>query len=270
MTKLVDSTGSPKVKASPDLKKINKDEKHISGQNVIFDANILEEMMNEAEEASVDVMKVQDAFKSGQVITEHRERLDLREARSLFLRFGGAGDGPLPTSKEQVQKLHPDIVNVYRNNQIGTFHNSRPTRCVFVEFDSEDICEKAKSKLAATRFGDQEINVDYMGKKSKSWKPEPNLPATNLNKWKLCIRGSLEKMTEEILKTMFPKSDSVEIAENKDVGYITFKSIVDAKMAFDDSDGLKDREGRKLTVVYVDDTIKPKKKKKKKNKKKEN
>merc|ERR1711974_476295 len=44
--------------------------------------------------------------------------------------------------------------------------------CIFVEFDSEDICEKAKSKLAATRFGDREIYVDYMGKKSKSWKPE--------------------------------------------------------------------------------------------------
>jgi len=263
MTKLVKSTGSSKKKQHVDLRKINKAKKQkISAQKENVDAKINKEEMKVKESKKAETMKVKNAFKSGQVKIEQQERLELRDARSLFLRFT---DGSLPTSVEQVQKLHPDIVNVRCSHR--SMKQKSGMKFVFAEFENEDLCVKAKAKLATTRFGDQEIYVDYMGKKSKN--PGKTKPVSNLNLTKLCIRGLPEKMTKELLKKMFPKSQSVEIVErHEDIGFINFSNMADAKKAFDDSVALNDQAGPKMIVVYADKKeIKKKDEKKKIDKK---
>ena len=144
----------------------------------------------------------------------------------------------------------------------------------FVEFSTEAECEKAKNKLATSRFQGNELFVDFVGAKSKKQlsKPDPK----RLNPTRLFVCGLAPGVTKTALKEMFPKCSSAEIPERSkrkgtSFGFVQFSSPADAKAAFDASQGLS-LNGFNITVLFAkitDDKEKIAQNKEKKRKQKE-
>ena len=174
-----------------------------------------------------------------------------------------------------MQDLHSDIRFVRTPRTASKKKDSGIAfHYAFVEFSTEAECEKAKNKLATSRFQGNELFVDFVGAKSKKQlsKPDPK----RLNPTRLFVCGLAPGVTKTALKEMFPKCSSAEIPERSkrkgtSFGFVQFSSPADAKAAFDASQGLS-LNGFNITVLFAkitDDKEKIAQNKEKKRKQKE-
>jgi len=175
--------------------------------------------------------------------------------------------------------LHSDIKFVRTPRTAGKKNKvdaSQSFTYAFIEFSTEEETNKAKNKLATSRFKGSELYVDFVGKKSKSAKKE--VKGERLNPTRLFICGLAPGVTKGALKEMFPKCCGADIPSNSakkgtPFGFVQFSNPGDAKSAFDAAKDL-DIAGHKISVFYAkisedkDKILAQKDKKRKKNEEK--
>jgi len=84
--------------------------------------------------------------------TKGKKETKRKNSRSLFIKFLSL---PLPTTKEEVQALHPGIKEVKVKFKQGSFSHA------FVEFSTKEECIAAKEELSSMKLEGREIRVDF-------------------------------------------------------------------------------------------------------------
>jgi len=174
-----------------------------------------------------------------------------QDARTLYVRFSEK----FPPSVEHIQELHPDIKFV-RAPRLATKKGGKDgIRFAFVEFNDEEACKSAKTKLDATQYKGKELFVDFVGEKSKKKKTGG---VQELNPTRLFVVGLAPGVSKNNLKEMFPKAGHAEIPQKSkkkgtSFGFVQFSNAADAKAAFDAAQDLS-VNGHKITVLYAKTT----------------
>jgi len=86
-----------------------------------------------------------------------------KKSRSLFIKFLSL---PLPTTKEEVQALHPGIKEVKVKFIQGSFSHA------YVEFSTKEECIAAKEELSSMKLEGREIMVDFVSGTPKNDREE--------------------------------------------------------------------------------------------------
>jgi len=216
--------------------------------------------------------KVRQSISNGELIKDEVMRLSQRDSRSLYIRFTSTN---LPTSSEEIKKLHPEIKFV-RTPRVKQNGDKIGFGYAFVEFGSEADCKAAKTKLGTTQFKGSELYVDFVGEKSKKMKGGAVKDKASFNPTRLFVSGLVSGVTKTNLKEMFPKSASADIPISSrkskkatSYGFVQFSSPSDAKAAFDAAQNLE-ISGHPITVLFAkrteqkDEVVKKKKAEKRK------
>jgi len=175
-----------------------------------------------------------------------------KNVRTLYIRFSEN----FPNSLTEIEEIHSEIKNVraprMAAKQAG---KNQLIKFAFIEFENEEICQKAKTKLTTTQFKGKELFVDFVREKDKK---EGSKEKAQINPTRLYVSGLTSGVTEENLKDMFSKSSGAEIPRaSKDkgttYGFIQFSNPEDAKSAFDDAKDLS-ISGHPITVLFATKT----------------
>ena len=193
------------------------------------------------------------AMVTGELDKDEQERKTERDLRTLYIRFKEAG----PTDEEEIMKLDKTI-KLVRIPRQGKAKEKKDVRYCFVEFSDEAECEAAKDILASN----PNHYVDFVGVKSKAKQSGLGAKQMPINPTRLHVSGLVEGVTEEKLKSLFPKSVSAiipkgSIRKGGVYGFVQFGNPGDAKAAFDAANKLKvegsEKEGgaTHLTVLFA-------------------
>ena len=189
---------------------------------------------------------------TGELDKNEIKRKTERDSRTLYVRFKSSG----PNDEAEIYKLDTNIKLVRCPRQgKKSKENKKEIKYCFVEFSDEAACEAAKDKLASN----PDHFVDFVGVKSKGHTNGTKSKNMPINPTRLHVSGLVEGITEEKLKSLFPKCVSSLIPKNSvrkggKYGFVQFSSPADAKAAFDAANKLKieSSEGAThLTVVFA-------------------
>jgi len=193
-------------------------------------------------------------------IQEDEKRRAERDLRSLFIK-GLAAD----VSEDEIRALSKDIVEVrvhisyYHNKFIkqtdGKSVKKIRSKYAFIEFSSEAAVETNKPSLEGKKVGDQEIVVDYVGSKSKHNSNQERVQK-DVDPLKLYVTGFPTTITEDGLKSLFPKSISIHMPHRSKskqplgFAFVFFGNDKDAKDAHDRLHDSK-HDGHQLVVLFA-------------------
>eukprot|EP00094_Tigriopus_californicus_P001109 TCALIF_01073-PA protein Name:"Similar to NCL Nucleolin (Gallus gallus)" AED:0.00 eAED:0.00 QI:202/1/0.5/1/1/1/2/0/355 len=192
---------------------------------------------------------VRQAIATGEIAQDELKRKADRDARTLYVAFKA---DKLPTTIEEIEKLHPDIklVRILRQSKKA---NSTIRYC-FMEFASEKVCEKAKTVLSLKEYNGGRLAVDFVGAKSKIQRG-PKSAMRPVNPTKLFVSGLAKGLTEDKLRELFPKASRTiiparSVRKGSTFGFAQFNNPAEAKEAFNASQNLE-FDGHHLTVLFA-------------------